>query len=346
MCQLLGMNCATPTDFNFSFSGFRLRGGVTDKHSDGFGLSFYQGRGLRTFVDTLPAASSPLADMVSRFPIKTLNMIAHIRYATQGETCLANVHPFQRELWGCYFSFCHNGDIPKFSLKKSDKKEEDEEEEAKGDNNSDCLPLLGKATVDNIIYTPVGDTDSEAVFCAILNALKAEFDSPPPLSVLYSRLQEICFEIVDGEEDTSIFNFLLACGQFTLFTFSWPGSRPNSDVWNGLYYTIRQPPFTRAELIDMDYNIDFSTVTTEADRVAVIATKPLTKNEVWVEIQKGELLMFDKGLPYGEAFKCEIVEKEGRGLSSRISYEKLDSILIPESVNSFDSTLVNEVTRA
>ena len=73
--------------------------------------------------------------------------------------------------------------------------------------------------------------------------------------------------------------FLLRrCGQHTLFSFSWPGARPNSTVWNGLYYTIRQPPFTTAELVDMDYKVDFSTVTTQDDRVAVIATKPLTKN--------------------------------------------------------------------
>ena len=79
------MNCAEPTDFCFSFSGFRLRGGLCDKHSDGWGLAIYQGRGLRCFVDDLPAAQSPLAELVSRYPIKTLNMMAHIRYATQGQ---------------------------------------------------------------------------------------------------------------------------------------------------------------------------------------------------------------------------------------------------------------------
>ncbi|MBR7551121.1 class II glutamine amidotransferase, partial [Mycobacterium tuberculosis] len=37
MCQLLGMNCNTPTDIHFSFAGFRKRGGQTDIHTDGFG---------------------------------------------------------------------------------------------------------------------------------------------------------------------------------------------------------------------------------------------------------------------------------------------------------------------
>jgi len=288
------MNCAEPTDFCFSFSGFRLRGGLCDKHSDGWGLAIYEGRGVRLFLDDLPAAESPLAELVSRYPIKTLNMMAHIRYATMGRVCLENVHPFQREMWGIIWVFSHNGDVPKFSP------------------SSNHPHVLGK--VDNLTFRPVGDTDSESIFCAILNHLNTEFDSPPILPVLYDAIQRICKEIIEGEEQESIFNFLLGCGQYTLFAYSWPGSRPGSDVWNGLYYTIRQPPFTTAKLADIDFSMDFSTVTTSTDRVAVIATKPLTCNESWIEIKRGELIMFDRGLPFTKSTDVERVEQEGRGL--------------------------------
>lgn len=98
MCQLLGMNCASPTDFSFSFRGFCRRGGHTDIHAHGFGVSIYEGQGVRTFLDSQPAATSPVAKLVSMYPIKTYNMMAHIRYATQGAVALQNVHPFQREL--------------------------------------------------------------------------------------------------------------------------------------------------------------------------------------------------------------------------------------------------------
>lgn len=40
MCQLLGMNCNTPTNIVFSFEGFTQRGGRTDHHTDGWGLLF------------------------------------------------------------------------------------------------------------------------------------------------------------------------------------------------------------------------------------------------------------------------------------------------------------------
>lgn len=87
--------------------------------------------------------------------------------------------------------------------------------------------------------------------------------------------------------------------------------------WYGLYYLVRQPPFSTAKLLDTDYEIDFRRVTSPADSVAVITTKPLTEEEGWTEFKRGELLMFDKGLPYRTPKCCEVVEKEGRGLFSK-----------------------------
>jgi glutamine amidotransferase len=71
MCQILGMNCAEETDFSFSLKGFCQRGGNTDIHSHGFGLCLFKGRGLQCFHDTLPACSSPIAELVQKYPIRT-----------------------------------------------------------------------------------------------------------------------------------------------------------------------------------------------------------------------------------------------------------------------------------
>ena len=107
-----------------------------------------------------------------------------------------------------------------------------------------------------------------------------------PRSVYCTKLFVVlCNEIIAGHDDETIFNFLLGCGQYTLFAYSWPGRRPGSKVWNGLYYIVREPPFTTAKLIDVDYSIDFAKVTTPTDRVAVITTKPLTNEEGWKEMQ-------------------------------------------------------------
>ena len=228
------------------------------------------------------------------------NVMAHIRYATTGGVSLENVHPFSRELWGINWTFAHNGQVPKFD---DSTLQEDQ-------------PFLGKTTVEDLHFNPVGDTDSEAVFCAILNALNAEFDDLPTLPVLHAFLKRLCDEIIAGDEESTIFNFLLGCGQFSLFAYSWPGRRPGSKVWNGLYYIIREPPFSTAQLVDVDYSIDFAKCTTANDRIAVITTKPLTNEDGWREFERGELLLFDKGLPCKTPSCCELVEREGRGLCS------------------------------
>ena len=108
MCQLLGMNCNVPTDICFSFTGFQARGGLTDVHTDGWGISFFEGKGVRQFLDPNASAHSPVADFIRTYPIKSKNVIAHIRKATQGEVKLENTHPFVREMWGQYWSFAHN----------------------------------------------------------------------------------------------------------------------------------------------------------------------------------------------------------------------------------------------
>src|SRR3954471_22265575 len=75
MCQLLGMNCNIPTDICFSFTGFRARGGATDVHRDAWGIAFFEGRGVRVFLDPQPSAESPVAELVRSYPIRSLNVL-------------------------------------------------------------------------------------------------------------------------------------------------------------------------------------------------------------------------------------------------------------------------------
>ncbi|MDF3834450.1 class II glutamine amidotransferase [Cupriavidus basilensis] len=251
MCQLLGMNCATPTDVTFSFTGFAARGGVTDHHADGFGVAFFEDKACRLFIDNQSAGTSPVADLIKRYPIKSKNVISHIRKATQGTVLLENCHPFMRELWGRHWIFAHNGDLKNFS------------------------PFLSG------VYQPVGDTDSELAFCTLMQGLRKRFPgSQPPLNELCHALADITREITLH----GVFNYLLSNGQAL---FAHCSTR--------LYYIVRQWPFSTAHLIDADLSIDFAQVTTPDDRVAVIATAPLTDNETWTAFEPGELMMFEDG---------------------------------------------------
>jgi glutamine amidotransferase len=244
------MNCNTPTDICFSFEGFRSRGGLTDVHRDGWGIAFFEGPGCRVFLDAQPSIDSPVAELVRRYPIHSMNVIAHIRKATQGVIALENTHPFMRELWGRYWIFAHNGNLQDFS------------------------PSLDGS------FTPVGGTDSERAFCFILQALRGRFAAMPARAELFAAMRELAGSIGSHGE----FNFLLSNGDFL---FAHCATR--------LSYIIRQAPFSVAHLMDQDVTIDFREVTGHHDRVAVIATTPLTDNEEWTTLQPGTLALFEQG---------------------------------------------------
>lgn len=251
MCQLLGMNCNVPTDICFSFTGFQQRGGRTDHHADGWGIAFFEGNGCRVFLDHAPASESPVAQLVRSYPIRSLNVIAHIRKATRGAVCLENTHPFMRELWGRYWIFAHNGTLKEYAP-----------------------PGRGW-------YRPVGTTDSEAAFCELLETLRDRFGDVEPLA---EDIHHAIAAWADATAAHGTFNFMLSDGR-TLF----------ARCHDRLAYIVRQAPFRTAHLVDEDVSVDFSEVTTPNDRVAVIATVPLTDDETWTALGPGELAVFRDG---------------------------------------------------
>jgi predicted glutamine amidotransferase len=175
MCQLLGLNGATPTDIVFSFTGFATRAA---EHQDGFGIAFFEGPGVRCFVDHHSASHSPVAEMVKRYPIRSRHIVAHIRKATQGRVALENTHPFVRELWGRYWVFAHNGNLEGFE------------------------PKLHAA------FRPVGSTDSERAFCWLLQELAKQHAALPSVADLTATLREL----VPAVARHGTFNFLLSQG--------------------------------------------------------------------------------------------------------------------------------------
>ena len=246
------MECNVPTDITFSFSGFALRGGAKGPHADGWGLALYDGRAARTFLEPYPACTSPLASFVRTTPIKTLLAIAHVRKKTRGEVSLANTHPFVRELWGRHWTFAHNGTV----------------------TGARKLPL-GR-------FHPIGNTDSEHAFCALLEMLRRRFPGyPKRRRELWTAIAEMTGKI--GR--TGTFNFLLGDGEHL---FARCATR--------LAYVERRAPFKRATLADDEISVDFAAVTNPRDRVAVVATVPLTRDEVWTQGVPGEMWVFRGGM--------------------------------------------------
>jgi glutamine amidotransferase len=251
MCQLLGMNANTPTDVMFSFTGLATR---ADEHRDGFGIAFFEDRGLRHFIDPQSASRSPVAELIKRFPIRSDHVVAHIRKATQGRVALENTHPFVRELWGRYWVFAHNGDLKGFA------------------------PRLHGA------FRPVGDTDSERAFCWLMQELAKAHASVPSVEELSRTLGEL----LPVPASYGTFNVLLANGQAL-----WAHCSTH------LHALERQHPFGAARLADDDLSVDFGALTTPRDRVCVVATEPLTRDEPWCALSPGEMRVFVGGRAVG-----------------------------------------------
>ncbi|AZB72225.1 class II glutamine amidotransferase [Synechococcus elongatus] len=251
MCELLGMSANTPTDLCFSFRGFSARGGRTGEHRDGWGCAFYLGDRLLRVIDPEPAAESPLADVLRRVPIRSKLALSHIRKATQGSVDPRNCHPFSQKLGDREWVFAHNGHI-EFELLR------------------DRCPLK--------YYLPQGETDSEHLFCWILDRLAA-LVQPEPEQVL-----AILRDLSDRLPSPSIVNFLLGDGRYLYAHCS-----------TSLAWVTRRYPFTKASLIDEDHTIDFAGCTRPSDVVSIIATRPLTQDEVWTVLNPGDLLVLAEG---------------------------------------------------
>lgn len=249
MCELLGMSANVPTDIMFSFTGLMQRGGKTGPHKDGWGIAFYENKGLRVFQDPISSSDSEVARMIQSYQIKSESVIGHIRQANVGGVNLANTHPFVRELWGQYWCFAHNGQLADFKPKPQ-------------------------------FYWPVGQTDSEASFCLLLDRIRHEFPQPVEIEQLVPLIVSTFNEL----RQKGVYNALLSNGEWLLSFCS-----------TKLAHITRRAPFGPAQLRDVEVVVDFHAETTPNDVVTVLATEPLTGNEAWKVHQAGEWHLWRHG---------------------------------------------------
>ena len=178
MCELLGVAASHPTDVVFSFTGLALRGGQTGPHADGWGLSLYDGKFARTFLEEHPAYSSPLARLLRENPILTQLAVAHVRHMTRGVASPQNTHPFVRVWDGRHIVFAHNGTLPRVKERKLR------------------------------IESTLGETDSEHAFCVMLEVLREAYGTRYPEDP--AELGKTLFELGNELGRDGMFNFLFA----------------------------------------------------------------------------------------------------------------------------------------
>lgn len=264
MCELFAMSSKEPATVSFSLDEFARHGGYAGSNMDGWGVTFYEGRDVRTLREPLAAWESPAVAFVASQNYRSTCVLAHIRQATSGTVGLPNTQPFTRELGGRIHTFAHNGDVP----------------------------AVAGLDVSEGCFRPIGDSDSEQAFCLLMKRLAPLWlsDRPPTLEERWGVISDFAHDL----RPLGPANFIYGDGEY-LFIHGHKRSQMNPEDIRppGLFYLCRQCESRRhpgqgrrgAHIDGMDISF-----TAARQEVVLVASVPLTRED-WVPLSEGELVV-------------------------------------------------------
>jgi predicted glutamine amidotransferase len=228
------------------------------KNPDGWGLAFYPDESAALIKEPVMATKSKLAAFLASYAsLKARILVAHVRDASRrlpARQAHRNTHPFLREMGGKDYVFAHNGTLIDF-----------------------------KSTVKSPGFTPLGGTDSEALFCHLLNKMDREGIArwtPDTFRWLEKELQTA--------NATGKLNCLLSDGAY-LFAYH------DQNGYNGMHYLACRAPYRRVGLPALSKQIDLAAMYLASAAGVIVATKPLT-DEKWVTFARGQLMVWKDGV--------------------------------------------------
>ena len=257
------MSSRFPANVRFSLEEFSRRGGLAGANKDGWGIAWYVDEDVRLLKEPEPAADSACVRFVQEHPFVTTTTVAHVRKATRGAVVLKNCQPFARELGGQMHVFAHNGDL-------------------------DPAPLRARFALAN--FRPLGDTDSERAFCALLERLRATWlrGGIPTLEERARILGEVAAELrLFGPA-----NFVYSDGD-ALFVHGHKRNHGDGEQLKppGLHVLCRRCAGEAAGVIADGLSV----ASDDEQEVVLAASVPLTSEPGWRALGEGELLVAQRG---------------------------------------------------
>lgn len=254
------MSARFPTTIHLSMEELGRHGGGSGPHRDGWGIGFVHENDAIVVREPLSAYTSDWLAFVQQQNPKSHMVVAHVRRATVGSRLLRNTQPFARELAGRMHLFAHNGMV------------------------HDIARVSGFETRR---YRPIGDTDSEHAFCALLERLAPAWDvGMPKLEHRRAIVAEFAAEL----RELGPANFIYSDGD-ALFAHGHRRMTASGTIEPpGLHLLCRRC----AARVD-GVAIDGLSLEPQAEQqVALVASVPLSK-EGWEPLAEGEVVVLREG---------------------------------------------------
>ena len=261
MCELFAISSRFPVTVDLSLETFSRHGGLSGPHKDGWGIAYYDSCDVRLVKDTTAARQSPWVRFVEERRLCSQLVISHIRRATVGGVELRNIQPFVRELGGCVHVFAHNGHCP-------------------GVMSDDRFRLRH--------CRPVGETDSEHAFCALLGRLQELWLNTGAVPPLGERAAIVSGFAVDLRS-LGPAKFLYADGD-ALFAHAHRRRHEDAIRPPGLHVLVRKC----GRSSDM-FETSGLTIESGSQTVVLFASVPLT-DESWKPLDEGTLIVAQDGM--------------------------------------------------
>ena len=237
-------------------------GGFTGPHRDGWGVAYYEDADVRLIKDAEAAADSEWIRFIRNHDLRSHIVTAHVRRATVGERAFRNTQPFIRELAGRTHLFAHNGWLP---------------------------GIADRSDLQSRRFCPIGETDSEQAFCALLERMAGIWQRPgeiPPLALRTSVVSEFAEHL----RSLGPANFLYSDGDAL---FAHGDRRKRADTGHieppGLVYLPLQCPRGEEGFVTSGLAIESSDQT-----MVIFASVPLSDGP-WQRLAEGEVIAVTEG---------------------------------------------------
>lgn len=260
MCELLAVSSSRPIHLTFSLETLASHSSAPGNSRDGWGAAFYQGNDVALFREPAAAFESPLVHFLEEHGPATTMALSHIRHATRGPVALANTQPFVRESAGRSHAFAHNGTLK---------------------HVHDLLRSpLGR-------FHPIGATDSEYAFCALMERIGRIWGSAnvPSVEDRLALVAEFAAEI----RTRGPANFLYSDGE-VLFAHGHRRLQADGSVRPpGLWKLQRHCSTADEPLVGQGVSIDAG-----YQDLLLVASVPLS-DAPWEPLAEGDLLAIKAG---------------------------------------------------